>query len=75
MLEQAFIELREQWFNEFLARKPPERAWEESKFTESRRGSRNIELKQKFDAQTKAIIKGECYNVAPRCEDDLNVRR
>jgi hypothetical protein len=66
----AFRELRLAWFNAHLRRNPHEREWENEE-AEKQREEDNAELKEKFDAQTEAIILGEKFKRNPRCYNDL----
>lgn len=69
-LENAFRELRAVWFREHMTRRGPEREWETAE-QEQARDRRNEQLRQRYDADTEAILRGEGRTVAPRCEADL----
>lgn len=73
-IEEAFRSLRNQWFRTRLASHAPEREWEDEEQQEARL-RRNMELKEKFDKDTDAIVSGEHIIVAPFCAVDLGKKR
>ena len=70
LLEQAFKELREKWFNAHIKSHPHEREWEDEDAS-LRRELHNEEVKMAYDQDTVAILNGEDRPIAPYCCNDF----
>lgn len=73
-IEKAFRKLRDQWFLNRISSPAAEREWEDEEQQEARM-RRNMELKERFDEDTDAIVAGEHIIVAPFCAADLGKKR
>lgn len=69
-LENNFKSLRKHWFKQVLYRHPHPREWETEQ-QEIDRNNKNVKKERIFDQQTEGIIRGEKFELAPRCYNDL----
>ena len=68
---EAFAHWRKAWFDGHLRSYAHDREWE-TESQEAARNQANEELSKKFNAQTRGIIAGEPWTIAPRCLADLD---
>lgn len=73
-LRDAFIELREAWFERVIKNQCAPGDWE-SEEEESQRNRFNATLKKKYDRQTFRIIAGDVLSVAPYTINSLQIER
>jgi hypothetical protein len=71
LAEKAFRELRESWFYSKLFSRPHDRIWEDES-DEEIRDKYNKSLKEKYDQDTEAILRGEDRIISPHCAASLN---
>jgi len=65
--------LRENWFLAIIHHWPPEREWEDEE-AGVLRVEYNHRMREKFDADTEAILRGGMRMLSPRCSNDLGAK-